>query len=84
MARLTNLVFSFINSKYLFCAGVVPLGKLGALLSISETTRLVQNIELIRFSLCAGVVKLVDTLGLGPSAFERGGSSPFSGTIQIY
>ena len=30
----------------------------------------------------AGVVKLVDTLGLGPSAFGRGGSSPLSGTIQ--
>jgi hypothetical protein len=30
----------------------------------------------------AGVVKLVDTLGLGPSAFGRGGSSPFSGKIM--
>ena len=33
---------------------------------------------------CAGVVKLVDTLGLGPSAFGRGGSSPLSGTILRY
>lgn len=32
----------------------------------------------------AGVVKLVDTLGLGPSAFGRGGSSPLSGTILRY
>ena len=30
------------------------------------------------------MVKLVDTLGLGPSAFGRGGSSPLSGTTQYY
>ena len=28
----------------------------------------------------AGVVKLVDTPGLGPGAAKRGGSSPLSGT----
>ena len=28
----------------------------------------------------ASVVKLVDTLGLGPSALQRGGSSPSRGT----
>ena len=31
--------------------------------------------------LSAGVVKLVYTLVLGTSAFERGGSSPSTGTI---
>jgi hypothetical protein len=28
-------------------------------------------------------VKLVDTLGLGPSAFGRGGSSPFFGKFKL-
>ena len=32
----------------------------------------------------AGVVKLVDTRGLGPRAARRGGSSPLSGTKINY
>ena len=31
----------------------------------------------------AGVVKLVDTRGLGPRAAKRGGSSPLPGTIFL-
>ncbi|GEM_PF-1681049 len=39
---------------------------------------------MIRFCLVshADVVKLADTLGLGPSAEKRGGSSPSIGTIK--
>ena len=35
------------------------------------------------FGVYAGVVELVDTPGLGPGAFGRGGSSPLSGTIKL-
>lgn len=32
----------------------------------------------------AGVVELVDTLGLGPSGASHGGSSPFARTIRRF